>query len=220
MPIYCKYWHELEHSVIQCKDTPSNKRTCFYCFKPGHIRAQCPDKVALGKRRKGNHTSSVSHELTPPVNAVTTANMSSDTIALEMFNTEVSWYAMKISLDGTFTNDSSDSTDSIQSSTFYRQRSTDPLFEQSNLSQYVIVDTMSNGNTSHTLVEEMDLPSRSASPSDLNPTQEFTDISSDEDISDTHIITPEMKKTLTSLIRLRLLNRFGSPIDHQNSGRL
>ncbi|KAG1035029.1 hypothetical protein G6F43_013306 [Rhizopus delemar] len=127
---------------------------------------------------------------------------------------------MKVSLDGTFTNDSSDSTDSIQSSTVYRQRSIDLLLEQSNLSQYVIVDTMSNGNTSHTLVEEMDLPSRSASPSDLNPTQEFTDISSDEDILDTHIITPEMKKTLTSLIRLRLLNRFGSPTDHQNSDRL
>ncbi|KAG1627732.1 hypothetical protein G6F44_012114 [Rhizopus delemar] len=165
---------------------------------PGHIRAQCPDKVALGKRRKGNHTSSVSHELTPPVNAVTTANMSSDTTALEMFNTEVSWYAMKVSLDGIFTNDPSDSTDSIQSSTVYRQRSTDPLFEQSNLSQYVIVDTMSNENTSHTLVEEMELPSRSDSPSDLNSTQEFMDISSDEDISDTHIITPEMKNKLTS----------------------
>ncbi|EIE85971.1 hypothetical protein RO3G_10681 [Rhizopus delemar RA 99-880] len=124
--------------------------------------------------------------------------MSSDTTALEMFNTEVSWYAMKVSLDGIFTNDPSDSTDSIQSSTVYRQRSTDPLFEQSNLSQYVIVDTMSNENTSHTLVEEMELPSRSDSPSDLNSTQEFMDISSDEDISDTHIITPEMKNKLTS----------------------
>ncbi|KAG1606216.1 hypothetical protein G6F46_013165 [Rhizopus delemar] len=198
MPTYCKYCHELGHSAIQCKDAPSNKRTCFYCFKPGHIRAQCPDKVALGKRRKGNHSPSVSHELDPPVNTVTTDNTASDTTALEVFNTEVSQYATNVTLDGALTNDSSDSTDSNQSFTVYRQHSTDPLFEQSNLSQYANVDKTSNENTPHTLVEEMDLQTRPASPSDHNPTQEFMDISSDEDLLDTHVISPAMKNTLTS----------------------
>ncbi|KAG1039064.1 hypothetical protein G6F43_012587 [Rhizopus delemar] len=44
----------------------------------------------------------------------------------------------------------------------------------------------------------MDLPTRSALPSDLNPTQEFMDISSDEYLLDTHVISPGMKNTLTS----------------------
>ncbi|KAG1035825.1 hypothetical protein G6F43_013167 [Rhizopus delemar] len=167
-------------------------------YNPGHIRAQCPDKVALGKRRKGNHSPSVSHELDPPVNTVTTDNTASDTTALEVFNTEVSQYATNVTLDGALTNDSSDSTDSNQSSTVYRQHSTDPLFEQSNLSQYANVDKTSNENTPHTLVEEMDLPTRPASPSDLNPTQKFMDISSNKDLLDTHVISPAMKNTLTN----------------------
>ncbi|KAG1016677.1 hypothetical protein G6F43_014455 [Rhizopus delemar] len=44
----------------------------------------------------------------------------------------------------------------------------------------------------------MDLPTRPASPSDLNPPQEFMDISSDEDLLDTHVISPAMKNTLSS----------------------
>ncbi|EIE89886.1 hypothetical protein RO3G_14597 [Rhizopus delemar RA 99-880] len=220
MPTYCKYCHELGHCAIQCKDAPSNKRTRFYCFKPGHIRTQCPDKFALGKRRKGNHSPSVSHELAPPVNTVTNDNTALDTTALAVFNTEVSQYATNVTLDGTLTNNSSDSKDSIQSFTVYRQHATDPLFEQSNLSQYANVDKTPNENTSHTLVEEKGLPTRPASPSDLNPTQEFMDLSSDEDLLDTHVISPDMKNTLTNFIRLRLLNRFGSPTDYQNLDRL
>ncbi|KAG1508517.1 hypothetical protein G6F47_008389 [Rhizopus delemar] len=158
---------------------------------PGHIRTQCPDKFALGKRRKGNHSPSVSHELAPPVNTVTNDNTALDTTALAVFNTEVSQYATNVTLDGTLTNNSSDSKDSIQSFTVYRQHATDPLFEQSNLSQYANVDKTPNENTSHTLVEEKGLPTRPASPSDLNPTQEFMDLSSDEDLLDTHTSTAQ-----------------------------
>lgn len=101
MSTYCKYCHEIGHSAVQCKEVPTNKRTYFYCFKPGHIRAQCPDKVALGKRRKENHTSPASCELTPPVNAVAIAGMPSDTTATEAFNTEVSQHTTNVSLDET-----------------------------------------------------------------------------------------------------------------------
>ena len=51
-------YHELDHSVNKGKEAPSNKRTCYYCFKSGHIWSQCPEKVALGKRRKGNPAAS------------------------------------------------------------------------------------------------------------------------------------------------------------------
>ncbi|EIE78416.1 hypothetical protein RO3G_03120 [Rhizopus delemar RA 99-880] len=54
MPTYCKYCHELGHSASNCKQAPSNKRVCYYCFKPGHIRVQCPDKISPAKRLRGS----------------------------------------------------------------------------------------------------------------------------------------------------------------------
>ncbi|KAG1544971.1 hypothetical protein G6F49_010936 [Rhizopus delemar] len=54
MPTCYKYCHELRHSASNCKQTPSNKRVCYYCFKPGHIRVQCPDKISPAKRLRGS----------------------------------------------------------------------------------------------------------------------------------------------------------------------
>ncbi|KAG1050386.1 hypothetical protein G6F43_007331 [Rhizopus delemar] len=66
MATYCKYCHELGHSAVDCKEAPSNKRKCFYCYKAGHICSQCPEKVALGKRRKGASSASTTAVTTQP----------------------------------------------------------------------------------------------------------------------------------------------------------
>ncbi|KAG1455260.1 hypothetical protein G6F55_007173 [Rhizopus delemar] len=225
MPTYCKYCHELGHSTVDCKETPSNKRKCFYCYKAGHIRSQCPEKVTLEKRRKGASSASTTAITTQPsqISPSFTVDSVINMTAKEPVNTEPS-QKESLSLCEVAPIETERGFPASQTYSTTNTSTVSTLDSTAHRSKYATpnIEVATTASTSMVIDDE-------PSPASLEPT--ISDCSSSNTESmDTNppfedaILSPASNKEnfpyrylMTSLpISFLLLRRFGNPLGHRN----